>query len=141
MLTAFSVFSQSISNDFESFNDVEEWKADTLFHITAEQLRATVKIFSEHQHLLSENELLNIRTALLERSGRAKDYIIQSQQTQINTLNGIVVRKDAMLMNNDAVIDGLKKQVATEQKDRKKYFLYGAGAGAVVVGVIVAVLR
>ena len=110
---------------------------DTLYRITAGQLRATVMIFAEHGFLKSENGLLKERVLLLERSGMEKDYIIRSQNGQIVTLGEIIDKKDAMLMNCDAMMENLRGQVAAEQKRRKRYMLAGAVVVAAVVGVAV----
>ena len=75
---------------------------------------------------------------MLERSAMAKDYIVQSQQTQIGTLNTMLLKKDAMLLHSDAAIESLKKQMKTE---RKKYALTGAGVGAAVVVMLVAMVK
>ena len=113
---------------------------DTLYSITPAQLRATALIFAEHDFLKSENALLQERIALLERSGSAKESLIRSQQAQINTLNEIIIKKDAMLMNSDAMIDILKSQIAAEQKKQKKFW-YGAGAGVAVGVTLMAILK
>ena len=88
----------------------------------------------------ADNGLLKERVSLLERSGMEKDYIIRSQNGQIGALGEIIDKKDAMLMNCEAMMEGLKAQIAAEQKARKKYMLYGAGVGVAVVGVVM-VLR
>ena len=140
LLIPFSVFSQTTSPVISSPPSVG-WGADTIYCITVSQLRAASKIFVEHDFLKTENVLLNERISLLERSGAAKDLIINSQQIQINALNEIIVRKDAMLMNSDAMIDVLKKQVVAEQKNRKQYTLYNIGIGMVIGGIVVAILK
>ena len=133
LLTTFSAFTQSTSQTTESCKD-------TLYSVSATQLRATARIFAEHSFLKSENALLHERISLLERSGTAKDYIIQSQRDQINTLNEIIVRKDAMLKNSEAMIENMKRQVKAEQKDMRKFW-YGVGAGIAVSGVAVLILK
>jgi hypothetical protein len=114
---------------------------DTIYLITATQLRATCLIFSEHSFLKSENTILNGQISILQRSGRAKDYIIDSQKSQINTQDEIIIKKDLIITNNNTVIESLKAQIKAEKKERKKYFLMGTGAGAIVVGVLVVVLK
>ena len=108
--------------------------------VSVSQIRAANRIFAEHSFLLSENTILNNRISLLNQSNSTKDYVIKSQQSQINALNEIIIRKDAMLKNSDAMIDNLKKQVAAEQKDMRKFW-YGAGAGAAVAGVVILILK
>jgi len=132
MATSYTGYSQSTSES--------EWKSDSLYCINKAQLRKTVIIFAEHSHLLSENIILTNRVSLLERSITAKDYIIQSQREQINTLGDIIVKKDAIILNNNAIIEGLKKQVKAEQKDMKKFW-YGAGAGVVVSAVAILIFK
>ena len=46
-----------------------------------------------------------------------------------------------MQTNSDAIIANLKSQIAAEQKSRKKYFLYGAAAGAAVVGLAAIIFK
>lgn len=128
-------YTQSTSRDGESDSETEECN-DTLYRITPAQLRTTVKIFAEHRHLKSENKLLTERISLLERSGKARDYIIQSQQSQINTMYEIDVRKDAMLMNNDAMMDVLKSQIEAERRKQKKYAVMGGCVGAALLMVL-----
>ena len=101
--------------------------------------RATALIFVEHDFLTKENRLLNERVSLLEHSGNTKDNLIQSLQSKIDILNEINSKKDTMLTNNDAMLSILKKQIADEQRRRKKAFWYGAGVGAIVVGIVVVV--
>ena len=98
-------------------------------------------IFEEHRFLKSENALLKNRISLLERSGAARGSVIESQVQQIGAMNEMIARKNEMLMNGEAAIEALKKQVAEEKKKRKRYILYGVGAGGVVVGVVMGVLK
>ena len=137
LLIHFSIFSQSISGNTDAWHET----GDTLYSITAAQLRETCRIFTEHSFLKSENELLNSQISFLNRSATAKDYIIQSQREQIGALNDISVKKDAALTNCDAMIENLKKQVSKERQEQKKYFLYGAGAGIVLSAALVLVFR
>ena len=134
LLIPYFCFSKTIS-------ETDTCSTDTLYSITQEQLRATVKIFAEHSFLLSENKLLNDRISLLNRSGRAKDNIIQSQNEQIGVLSSILIKNDIIIKNSDAIIENLKAQIAAERNDRKKYVLFGAGVGATVVGVLVVTLK
>ena len=108
--------------------------------ITADQLRATVKIFAEHSFLKTENKLLTNQIALLSHTSHAKDYMIQDQRAQINAMSEIIVAKDAIVANNNAMIENLKKQIVAEQK-RRKYLLYGAGAGAATTALLLLFLR
>ena len=127
LLTNFSGFSQTISQD------------DTLFQITAAQLRATVKIFVEHDFLKIENSFLTERVSLFEQSGMSKDNIIGLQQSQIGNLNQIIVTKDAIIANNNTMIDNLKTQIATERTKRRRNMMLAGGVA--VVGGLVLILK
>jgi len=137
LLIHFSVFSQSISGETAAWRET----GDTLYSITAAQLRETCRIFAEHSFLKSENVLLNSQISLLNRSATAKNYIIQSQNEQISTLNAIIDKKDDIDKNNDMMIENLKAQIATERKNHIKYMLYGCGVGVAVVGVVALIFR
>ena len=128
LLICFSSFSQTTSQGTES-----RVGADTLYSVTAEQLRATVRIFAEHGFLKSENALLQHQVSLLNRSGRAKDLIIQSQAEQIGSLHEIVFIGDAMQSNSEAAIEALKKQLEAERRKRK---MTRWVAGVAVVGAV-----
>ena len=82
--------------------------------------------------------MLTEQVSLLTRSSTAKNYLIDNKQAQIASLNEIILTKDRIIANTEAVNRNLKAQIAAE---RKKYFWYGAGFGAVVVGVVVAVVK
>ena len=132
LLIACTCFSQStLSKDF---------KEDTLFSITAAQLRATVRIFAEHDFLKTENALLNEQVSYFVLQTSNLKLQTAAQQSQIAALNEIIKKKDAIQTNSDAIIANLKSQIAAEQRNRKKYFLYGAGAGAAVV-VLIAIIK
>jgi len=143
LLIPYFTFSQNIyNNDSSYFTFSAKSKiTDTLYQITPAQLRAACRIFVEHDYLRTENTLLYERIALIERSAAARDMIISTQQRKFDTMTEIIVRKDAMIANDEAIIEGLKKQVAEEQKKRKRYTLYGVGAGVVVAGVVMGLLK
>ena len=129
------VFSQAISNP------IDAWQTkDSLLTVSSSQIRAANRIFAEHSFLKSENTLLNNQIALLSETSQAMDCVIQSQRAQIAVLNDIIVKKDAMLTSGDSVIEILKKQIKAEQRDMKKFWC-GVGAGAVVAGVLIAILK
>ena len=82
--------------------------------------------------------MLTEQVSLLTRSSTAKNYLIDNKQAQIATLGEIILTKDWIIANTEAINKNLKAQIAAE---RKKYFWYGAGVGAVVVGVVVVILK
>ena len=82
--------------------------------------------------------MLTEQVSLLTRSSTAKNYLIENKQEQIAALNEIILVNNRIIANTEAVNRNLKTQIAAE---RKKYFWYGAGVGAVVVGVVVAVVK
>lgn len=125
-------FSQSISNESEAAND-------TVYNITAAQLRATCKIFSEHDFQKTEIIWLNHQMSLLSRSDRAKEYIIKSQGEQISTLSAIIAKRDEMIANNNTVIETMKRQAAEERKKQKKDKMIWCGGG-IVAGLIVGLI-
>jgi len=100
-----------------------------------------VKIFKERDFLLSENTILIGQVAALEGLSVEQNFVIQSQSRQIGTLNEIIVKKDAALMNCDAMIENLKKQIASEQSGRKKYLLYGAGGGIAMACTLILIFK
>jgi hypothetical protein len=110
-----------------------------VYSVTAAQLRATVGIFSEYGFLKPENALLKDRVSLLENAGAEKNRIIALQQEQIEAFGWMIAKKDAMLLNDEQVIKNLKRQVATEQKGRKKWMVIGVGV--VVIGVVAVVVK
>jgi CRISPR/Cas system CMR subunit Cmr6 (Cas7 group RAMP superfamily) len=112
-----------------------------MYPITHIQLQAACRIFVEHAYFKSQNELLLEQISLHERSGRAKDRIIQSRKEQVETMNEILSRKDRMIENHLEAIDHLEKQVKYEQRNHKKYLFLGCGVGAAVVSVLVVVLK
>jgi hypothetical protein len=125
-------------DEIEGIDTIPTCPTCPTYSITADQLRATCRIFVEHGFLRSENTLLTERISLMERSGRARDCIIQSQQTQIGTLHSIIIKKDAIIMNGEASMDNLKAQMKAAQK---KHLLIGTGIGAAVAGVLVMILK
>jgi len=124
---SYSGFSQTIS------------QGDTLFQITAAQLRATSRIFVEHDFLKTENSLLTERVLLLEHTVRSKDAIIGLQLEQIVNLNSIIITKDTIATNNEAMITSLKSQIEAERKRQRRNMFVGVGV-VVVVGVLVIIL-
>ena len=128
MLIRFCGFSQTILEN------------DTLYSITAGQLRAACRIFVEHDYLKRENGLLKERSLLLESSGKAKDDVIRLQAAEIDALGLVIVKKEAIGINNAAAIGILKAQLAAERKKRKRYAVAGGGVG-VVAGVVVMALK
>jgi len=109
---------------------------DTTFLVTASQLRESVKIFKERDYLLEENTMLLNGIALQKKLIYEYDQIVYRQKDQINYLNHIIIKKDDMINNNCITIDLLKKQIQKEQKEKKKFFLYGVGTGIVIVGIV-----
>ena len=114
---------------------------DTLYSITPSQLRATARIFAEHDFLKTENALLTEQIVFLGLQTSNLKLQTAAQQGQIAALTEIIKKKDAMQTNSDAIIANLKHQITAEQKSRKKYFLYGAAAGVTVVGLAAIIFK
>ena len=123
-----------------AFSQTTSESSDTLYSITPAQLRKTVLIFAEHDYLKLQTSNLKLQTSNLKLQIEAKDQIIRSQLSQFDTVNEIIIRKDKIIANNDAIIDSLKKQITAEQKDMRKFW-YGVGAGVVVSGIAVLILK
>jgi len=135
-MTAFFCFSENTSA-----NDTAKWNGDTIYNISATDLKAAIIIFKERDFLLSENSMLKIQIHQFEHLTLEKENIIQSKSSQFGVLNEIITKKDMALTNCDAMIDNLKIQVKKEQIEQKKYFLYGTGAGIVISGVLVLIFK
>ena len=88
-----------------------------------------------------QNGLLKERVALLEHSGKMKDFLLGSQEREIDMLDEIIAKKDAMLLNCDAMMENLRGQAAAERKKQRKCAVAGVGVGVVVGVVLVMVFK
>jgi len=109
------------------------------YQITPAQLRAACLIFSDHDRLKSENNLLTVQISLLNRSASAKDYIINSQSDQIAALNAIIANNNAVIANNETAIISLKSTHSKIKNQKSK--MTAAAIGASAAAILIAILK
>jgi hypothetical protein len=123
------VFLQNIS----AMIKIEPELKDTLYSITANQMRTTAKIFVEHKYLKQENSLLMHQLAINKDLVSTLESKSGTMQNQITDLNSVILGKGSQITEYQRLNDEIRKQ---SRKNVIKYTAIGTAAG-IVVGIII----